>query len=83
MSFNAYWPTDPGQPSQPSPAQPSQPAHPGAAFANSFKFRYLIVIKIRWKILLEIIGPIPLHFSIESLLEINGKCSWRFVGQVL
>lgn len=33
--------------------------------------------------LLEFHGSIPLHSTIKSLLKINAKCSWSFVGRFL
>ena len=60
------------------------PGAPEVSWANSFRFPYSILIKIkkRWKMLMELTGPIPLHFFIKSLLKVNGKCSWGFLCQL-
>ena len=56
---------------------------PGAPWANSFKFSFINPHWNQWKILLELLGSIPSSSIMESLLEINGKYSKRFLGYFL
>ena len=50
-------------------------------------FLIKIVVLLMWltnfDMLLEFHGSIPLHSTIKSLLKINAKCSWSFVGRFL
>ena len=56
---------------------------PGAPWAKSFKFSFINPHWNQWKILLELLGSIPSSSIMESLLEINGKYSKRFLGYFL
>ena len=46
---------------------------------NYFK---CFLIRNKWAVLLEPVGPIPLHFRIESVSKVHGKDSCTFLSQV-
>lgn len=56
---------------------------PGASCANSSRFPYEMRMRNLRKMLMELLGSIPLHFFMKSSLQVNGKCSCDFLCQSL